>query len=86
MKTKFAILITLLLLPTLMWAQEIGVADSMLLLRGRVTAKGKGIPYATLQLKGTSKGVSCNDAGEYELKIPAHHKNDTILVRAIGYT
>ena len=86
MKTKFAILITLLLLPTLIWAQEVGVADSMLLLRGRVTAKGKGIPYATLQLKGTSKGVSCNDAGEYELKIPARYKNDTILVRAIGYS
>ena len=69
-----------MLLPALLWAQ-----DGMLTLRGRVTSCGHGVPYATLQLLGTSIGVSCNDAGEYELKLPAGHEHDTVLVRSVGY-
>ena len=54
-------------------------------MKGRVTSGGKGVPYATLQLMGTSVGVSCNDAGEYELKVPAGHETDTVVVRSVGY-
>lgn len=52
---------------------------------GRVTCGGKGIPYATIQLKGTSLGVSCNDDGKYELKVPAGHEADTVIIRSVGY-
>ena len=54
-------------------------------LRGRVTADGHAVPYATLQLLGTSIGVSCNDEGHYELKVPAGHEADTVAVRSVGY-
>ena len=63
------VLILLMLLPALLWAQE-----GPLVLKGRVTAGGHGVPYATVQLLGTSIGVSCNDDGEYTLKLPAGHE------------
>lgn len=59
--------------------------DEVLLLRGRVTCEGRGVPYATLQLAGTATGVSCNDAGDYELKVPAGCRGDTVVVRSVGY-
>lgn len=74
------IIIILMLCPMLLWAQE-----EMVTLKGRVTSGGHGVPYATVQLAGTSIGVSCNDDGEYTLKIPAGHENDTVLIRSIGY-
>ena len=43
------------------------------------------MPYATLQLLGTSVGVSCNDNGEYELKVPPDSEADSVLVRSVGY-
>lgn len=54
-------------------------------LSGRVTNGGRAVPYATLQLKGTSVGVACNDDGEYRLKVPAGHEEDTVVVRSVGY-
>ena len=54
-------------------------------LSGRVTCGGRAVPYATLQLKGTSIGVACNDDGEYRLKVPAGHEDDTVVVRSVGY-
>ena len=59
--------------------------DEPLVLHGRVTSGGRGVPYATLQLVGTSIGVSCNDDGEYKLKLPLGHEFDTVLVRSVGY-
>ncbi len=55
------------------------------LISGRVTSGSKGVPYAMLQLRGTSIGVQCNDAGYYEFRIPLHHDGDTIDIRSIGY-
>lgn len=69
-----------MLFPALMWAQ-----DEVVVLKGRVTSGREGVPYATVQLMGTSIGVSCNDNGEYTLKVPAGHDDDTIQVRSIGY-
>lgn len=63
----------------------LGQQDSLLLLRGRVLCKGRPVPYATLQLQGTSIGVSCNDAGDYELRLAKRHKQDTVIVRSLGY-
>lgn len=70
----------LLLLPALVWGQT-----DYVLLKGHVVCKGKGVPYATLQLKGTSKGVTCNNAGEYMMKVPIEHLNDTMMIRSVGY-
>ena len=69
-----------MLFPALLWAQE-----GTMVLKGRVISGGRGVPYATLQLVGTSIGVSCNDDGEYTLKLPAGHEGDTVLVRSMGY-
>ena len=30
-------------------------------------------------------GVCCNDQGDYELKVPAGHEGDSVLVRSVGY-
>ena len=70
----------LLLLPALAWGQT-----DFILLKGHVVCNKKGVPYATIQLKGTSKGVTCNDAGEYIMKVPVENRNDTIMIRSVGY-
>lgn len=67
-------------IPAALWAQ-----DGILVLKGRVTAGGHGVPYATVQLIGTAIGVSCNDDGEYTLKVPETHRADSVLVRSMGY-
>lgn len=54
-------------------------------LRGRVECRGAAVPYASLQLQGTSIGVASNDAGEFELKLPAGTEIDTVVVRSVGY-
>ena len=59
--------------------------QEVVVVHGRVTAKGGAVPYATLQLQGTSTGVVCNDVGEYELKVPLDRGNDTVVVRSMGY-
>ncbi len=68
-------------LPASVWAQTDYIA-----LSGRVTCGERGVPYATLQLKGTSLGVSCNESGEYELRVPQGKDRDTVVIRCIGYT
>ena len=74
------IVFIMMLFPMLLWAQGEVVA-----IKGRVTSGGQGVPYATLQLEGTSIGVSCNDGGEYTLKVPVGHEDDTVLVRSMGF-
>lgn len=66
-------------------AMVYGQEDSLLVLKGKVVSESRGVPYATLQLQGTSIGVCCNDAGEFELKVPASHRNSRVQVRSVGY-
>lgn len=54
-------------------------------IEGRVVCGGRGVPYATLQVEGTSIGVASNDDGRYELRVPAAHAADTVVVRSVGY-
>lgn len=80
----------LLLVPVTVIGQVKGMAidrqkDSVLVLSGKVLSKGHPVPYATLQLKGTSVGVSCNDAGEFRFKIPTNCEQDTVIIRSLGY-
>lgn len=60
-------------------------AQEVLVLKGRVMDGREGVPYATLQLSGGTIGVCCNDQGDYELKVPAGHTADSVLVRSVGY-
>ncbi|MBR6418672.1 MAG: hypothetical protein IKS36_07640, partial [Bacteroidales bacterium] len=60
MRPKLYILMTMLLSVAVARGQN----DSLWVLRGKVSCKGRPVPYATLQLHGTSIGVSCNNAGE----------------------
>jgi len=75
---------TYLLMVVLLWPVAARTQE-VVTLHGRVTAKSGGVPYATLQLQGTSIGVSCNDNGDYELKVPPEHEQDTVVIRSVGY-
>lgn len=77
---RWVILVAVLLVACSTQAQETSAV-----LRGRVTCGGHGVPYATVQLKGTSIGVTCNDAGDYLLKLPEGREADTVVVRSVGY-
>ena len=74
------LILTLLFIPMAAWSQ----GDSVVVMHGRVTCQGRAVPYATLQLAGTSIGVACNDNGEYTLKVPFWHEDDTVVVRSVG--
>ena len=45
--------------------------------------KGDRLPYATITIKGTSKGVTANNKGEYELKV--NEGNYKIVCQSIGF-
>ena len=76
-----ALILLLLLLATAGTA----LAQEVLVLKGRVVDGRNGVPYATLQLGNSTIGVCCNDQGDYELKVPAGHEGDSVLVRSVGY-
>lgn len=64
---------------------QLGAQEGWITLRGRVLCGRQSVPYATLQLQGTSVGTACNDDGFYELKVPTGHEDDTVLVRSVGF-
>jgi len=63
------------------------LAQSYVNLRGKVfDQKSKQpLPLATISIKNFSLGTRTNNAGEFELYIPADLKNDTLLVSYIGH-
>lgn len=66
-------------------ALSVAAQQDIVVLRGRVLCHRHAIPYATLQLKGTSVGVAANDAGQYELRLVGVADDDSIVVRSVGY-
>jgi hypothetical protein len=53
-------------------------------LKGKITdPKGEAIPFATLQVSGTSNGTAANEDGYYVLQLP--EGKATLVVRMIGY-
>ena len=60
-------------------------ADAQTVVQGRVSdaETGEGLPAATVQVLGTSRGTITNRAGDYEIAVPADA--DTLVVRYIGY-
>jgi TonB-dependent starch-binding outer membrane protein SusC len=52
--------------------------------RGRVlNESGQGIPNASVTVKGTTTGVTSNDAGNYEISAPS---NGTLVISSVGFT
>ncbi|MEM9895744.1 MAG: TonB-dependent receptor [Bacteroidota bacterium] len=59
-------------------------ASQRVTIKGRVVANQQGIPFATIQVAETTKGVIADQNGYFELKqMPKN--NITLLVSAIGY-
>jgi hypothetical protein len=47
--------------------------------------EGKGIPYASIYLKGASKGVTCDSTGFFKIEAPYYEKKITFIASSIGY-
>lgn len=62
-----------------------GAQNRWIVMKGKVLDGREAVSYASLQLQGTSVGTACNDAGEYELKVPTGSEGDTVIVRSVGY-
>lgn len=60
-------------------------AQAQTVVRGRVTdaSTGDGLPAATVQAVGTSRGTITNREGDFELEVPG--AADTLVVRFVGY-
>ena len=72
-------ILTALFLMTTFWASAQNVA-----VKGRVTdsSTGAGVPYAAVQIKGTTTGGMTDDDGAYSISVPS----DAVLVfSSLGY-
>ncbi len=63
---------------TIMFAQEIKVSGTV-----KDAATGETVPFAFVQIKGTSQGVSADVNGAYTLTAP---NDGTLIFTAVGYT
>jgi hypothetical protein len=53
-------------------------------LKGRVTDEnGRGVAYATVYIRSTQQGLSTNENGDFEIKMPAG--TYSLIVQAVGY-
>ena len=75
-KRKIFICIIFIFLPVILFAQGI---------KGTVkNSKGQPLPYASISIKGTSKGTIANEEGRYELALPAG--NYEIVFQYLSHT
>ena len=51
-----------------------------------VDETGRGIPYATVLIKGTKNGTMSDSSGFFQFENPAYEKKITIIVSSVGYT
>jgi hypothetical protein len=79
MKSRFALFI--LILPTISFSQE------SLALKGKALDEKLKLPLplAIVSVKNSSIGTMTNEAGEFELHVPAELKNDTLTISYLGY-
>jgi hypothetical protein len=47
--------------------------------------KGKGIPYASIYLKGTTKGVTCDSTGFFKIEVPQNENKIALIASSVGY-
>ena len=75
----------LLLVTSLILFSVTGLVAQNIDVKGVVTdaSNGEPIPYAFVQIKGTSNGASTDDMGEFSLSSP---QNATLVVSFIGFT
>src|ERR1700740_2058883 len=71
-------------LPILFLLLCLDASAQQLTLSGKITDKdGKPVPFASVYVKGTTKGTSANIEGEYSLKLqPGDYE---VLYRAVGF-
>ena len=71
----------LLLLFFLLLSAQVG---SSAVLKGRITdVSGEPLPFASLYIKGTTKGVTTNAAGYYTLELP--NGGHTVVAQYVGF-
>jgi len=51
-----------------------------------VDEKGVGLPYASIQIKGSNNGTSCDSTGFFELETKGQAKKLVIVASCVGYT
>ena len=67
---------------------QLSLFSQIFTIKGRVIDKktGKNIPYANVGLPTYSIGTSCNELGEFIIKISSERLSDTLWVSSVGYT
>ena len=51
-----------------------------------IDEQGKGIPYASVFIKGTTNGTSCDSIGFFKLSIPSLQKKVILMASCVGYS
>ncbi|NQZ78397.1 MAG: carboxypeptidase-like regulatory domain-containing protein, partial [Ekhidna sp.] len=56
-------------------------------LQGRVVDKvtREPLPFSTIRIKGTSKGVVSNEDGKFDLKLDNNHNHQSVVISFLGY-
>lgn len=69
-------------------AETKGADTTALVVRGRVvdSSSQEALSFASIVLKGRGQGISANQEGLFNLKIPAEFSNDTLKISFMGYT
>lgn len=61
-------------------------ALAQLKIEGKVVEENdKAVPYASIKLANENEGIVTDSSGNFIFRIPAHKKNDTILISSVGY-
>ena len=72
------------LLILLLFAGTQLLISQQFILSGKITSNNESLPFATIYLKGTTKGVNSNDNGNYSLKLDAG--KHIVVFQYIGYS
>lgn len=78
MRKTASLLAVLMLFTALAFAQTRTIKGSV------VDESGSPIPFATIQIKGTSTGTSANSDGSFEIQVPS--SNAVLVVSSQGFT
>lgn len=60
------------------------VLGQSFVLSGKITGKGEALPFASIYIKGSTKGVNSNDEGKYSLKL--EKGKYTIVFQYVGFS
>lgn len=74
-----------LLLVLAVLASQLSTAQQVRLFGVVSDTEGKPIPFATVYIDATSYGTSTDDAGAFELKIPARNEKIELITSLVGF-